>query len=143
MCLIVDVNMLSEMLLMNNDEDLTSIRTKILSGIVKINYGGSKLLEEYSKNYTAYKIVLQLDRAGFAILHDQNSIDEEEDRLKNEKLCISDDEHIIALAVIAKVRILCSKDIDLHSDFTNTKLLSRPKGKVYQNKSHDHLLINC
>lgn len=49
----------------------------------------------------------------------------------------SDDPHIIALAKVAKVRLLVSGDQDLHKDFK--KIV---KGSVYQNKSHKKLLKN-
>ena len=50
----------------------------------------------------------------------------------------SNDSHIIALALVAKVRLLVTGDKDLHEDFKNII----PKGKIYQNKKHKHLLTN-
>jgi hypothetical protein len=54
--------------------------------------------------------------------------------------CKSNDSHIVALARISKCRLLFSQDKPLHSDFTNLKLVPSPKGKVYQNRKHEHLL---
>lgn len=48
----------------------------------------------------------------------------------------SDDPHIIALALIAGVKVLVSKDNKLIADFKGH--VSR--GKVYKTKSHRHLL---
>lgn len=47
----------------------------------------------------------------------------------------SNDPHIVALAIAGNVSVLVSRDKDLHDDF---KTLTG--GKVYQNKSHRHLL---
>ena len=55
-------------------------------------------------------------------------------------LCASDDEHIIALARVSGARLLCSEDQNLHADFRNRDLIRDPRGAVYQNASHVHLL---
>ena len=49
----------------------------------------------------------------------------------------SDDPHIIALAIIANVKVLVSNDRTLHEDFKNRNLVG---GRVYQTKSHSRLL---
>ena len=55
-------------------------------------------------------------------------------------LCVSDDEHVIALARASGARLLCSEDQLLHADFRNRDLISGPRGAVYQNATHAHLL---
>ncbi len=47
----------------------------------------------------------------------------------------SDDAHIIALAMIARVEVLVSADKALHADFR-----AMVGGEVYMTKSHSHLL---
>jgi len=54
-------------------------------------------------------------------------------------LCESDDPHVIALAQISGARILCSRDKNLHKDFTNSELVNDPRGRIYQNSSHAQL----
>ena len=63
----------------------------------------------------------------------QEKADELEDRIE------SDDPHIIALAIIADVKVLVSNDRRLHEDFKNRNLVG---GKVYQTRSHSRLLRN-
>ncbi len=65
-------------------------------------------------------------------------IDERQEELVGK--CRSDDEHIIALDEISGTRLLCSHDRKLSQGFTDLKLLSNPKGKVYKNRNHKHLL---
>lgn len=47
----------------------------------------------------------------------------------------SDDPHIIALALVAGVKVLISHDTSLHKDFSK-----KVRGKIYQNAKHKHLL---
>jgi hypothetical protein len=42
----------------------------------------------------------------------------------------SNDCHVIALATIANVRILCTDDVSLMSDFKDKRLLDRPCGEI-------------
>ena len=59
-------------------------------------------------------------------------------QLKKQGRCESDDEHIIALTKVSGVRLLYSNDIELHEDFSNPRLISRPRGKIYTtNKGND------
>ena len=51
----------------------------------------------------------------------------------------SDDEHILALALVSGARLLFSGDKDLHDDFKNPNIIS-PRGNVYQKPKHAGLL---
>ena len=54
--------------------------------------------------------------------------------LEEAGVCTSDDEHVIALAIVSGARLLCSEDQQLHADFKS--LLSGPKGSIYQHAGH-------
>lgn len=56
--------------------------------------------------------------------------------LREIDLCVSDDEHIIALAQISGARLLYSNDGDLHKDFRNKNLIDNPRGKVYSTREN-------
>ncbi len=62
-------------------------------------------------------------------------VQEKENELRGK--IVSDDPHIIALAIVADVTVLVSSDQALHRDFKNRNLVG---GKVYQNKKHARLL---
>src|SRR5216683_7037605 len=53
--------------------------------------------------------------------------------------CVSDDQHIIGFAQLSGVRLPCSIDGALQTDFTNHLLLS-PRGRVYKRAEHANLI---
>ncbi len=72
-------------------------------------------------------------------------VDAKEKELKKARLCKSNDGHIIALAIVSGARTLCSNNKrkkHLFADFTNKALIDDPRGGVYQNPSHRHLLAH-
>lgn len=76
------------------------------------------------------------------------SIEDRTCQLRRQKVCESDDPHIIALAQITRARLLYSNDLRLHRDFKNKHLIDDPRGKVYSTyrngrlkKSHEKLLL--
>lgn len=76
-------------------------------------------------------------RAGKLKRANRQKVEDEIDKLMSRRILESNDEHIIALAIVAKVKVLISHDRKLHTDFKNTKLVG---GSVYQEPSHKHLL---
>ena len=78
----------------------------------------------------------ELRKAGKIKLVSSQVTQQKEDELKGK--ITSNDEHIIALAIIADVKILISGgDAKLIKDFKNRALVS---GKVYLKKQHSRLL---
>lgn len=101
---------------------------------------GGRLTRELSGVEYVRRYLAALNRAGRASVIPDDRVTPEEDRVVAMGICKSGDAHIIALARISGARTLCSHDKDLHHDFTNSRLISRPRGSVYQNRSHTHLL---
>ena len=64
-------------------------------------------------------------------------VEKKADELEQIGALSSQDFHIIALAIIAEVKVLVSNDRRLHEDFKNRNLVG---GSVYQTKSHSRLL---
>ncbi len=48
-----------------------------------------------------------------------------------EPLCESDDPHVIAVAQLSGARLLFTNDRDLVKDFGDSRLIARPRGRVY------------
>jgi predicted nucleic acid-binding protein len=143
MCLIVDANVVNRVFLIADDPDFKDLYASLFATrkpVAKIIYGG-KLIEEYSRSHhEVIRILLQLDQAGRATKVDDSLIDGEHEIIIKMKVCKSNDTHIIALARAGKVRLLCSHDKPLATDFKNKALLNKPRGKVYKSSKHNNLL---
>ena len=92
---------------------------------------GGKLLRELcrAESFRSWLVQAQLSQQVIRIADaDVNSRTEE---IKDQSICRSDDEHVIALALESGCRVLCSADEALKQDFTDTHIVPRPKGKLY------------
>jgi hypothetical protein len=136
MCLIVDANLLSLVFCENPNDDFRPIREWVDSE-GKLAVGGH-LLVEYGKITNLLSYILSLSKAGKARIIPSNVVNNEEKLVTNQ--CKSDDPHVIALARVSGARILCSHDKTLHTDFRNSDLIDDPRGHIYQNATHTHLL---
>ena len=129
MCLILDANKYGDFL--NPDKaDMQPVRDWFSRG-GKMAYSPthkfeSELTKKMRSRIARYKM------SGKVKLVDKRTVQDMQNNLPNLK---SDDPHIIALAIVAKVKLLVSGDKDLHDDFK--KFI---KGKVYQNQDHEKLL---
>lgn len=146
MCLIVDINIAHKVFFLTKDGMFLDLYNEIFSkskSKIKLTYGG-KLLNEYQKDHKIMRILAILDRAGRAKSVSNHDVDNEERIVRKLKTCISNDEHIIALARASGARLLCTADNKLKTDFKNKKLIDRPQGRLYCSRSHTKLVNdNC
>ena len=98
---------------------------------------GGKLRTEVTTGVKRKLQIQQLQLSGTVVPIPDAPVNAAETALKADGSCVSDDQHIIALAQVSGARLLYSKDRALHSDFTNPKILSR--GKVYSTMSSTEL----
>ena len=54
--------------------------------------------------------------------------------LRRSNICTSNDEHVIALALVSGARLLYTNDQALIDDFGNREIVAGPRGKVYTTK---------
>ena len=139
MCLIVDANVAGVTLCDNPAPDFAPILAALRDGTATLVHGG-QLTQEYARIGHVLRLVLALDRAGRARQLSPEEVSAEVRRLSQTGRCCSNDLHIIAIARLARVRLLCSHDKLLHEDFRNKELLDSPRGNIYQDPSHAHLL---
>lgn len=140
MCLIVDTNVAHLVLTRDDDPDFGPVHSALFDNRAprqKITYGG-KLAEEYARDKGILSAVRVLTRRGRAHREDPAEVDAETERVKPD--CKSDDPHIISLACVSGVRLLCTRDRDLITDFITKALVDNPRGKVYTQKRNQHLL---
>ena len=145
MCAIIDSNVRDRFFRQPVDSDLQPLWQWIDDGKGVLGVGGRLLTELLGSRHAADSIQTW-ERAGRAVIFDRDAVDDETRRLRDNGACVSDDEHVIALARVSGARRLCSSDQLLHQDFRNPDLVSNPRGHVYQNPSHVHLLShdgNC
>jgi hypothetical protein len=143
MCIIIDANCAADFA--NAAPEAAPIAKWLLSSSSKIAIGGTKLKAEYSKVKRLTKVSLTLQSRGQIYIRDADVVDQKEQHIKAVIHHASDDEHILALAMISGARLVYSHDKALHQDFCDPHILS-PRGRVYQNADHVHLLnrpIQC
>jgi len=138
MCLIIDANFVHHVH-PTPDANGTPIRQALLTGRARLVYGG-KLAQEYRDGSREFRRwLVRLDQAGRARKVPDVDVNDVTEELVRDGAYVSDDPHIIALARVSGVRLLCSSDGALQTDFTNHLLLS-PRGRVYQRAEHAHLI---
>ena len=136
MCLIVDNNLASDFFC-GSVADLAPLKNAVLDSTCCLYYGGH-LSREYFRSEKVKRMIRQLDQAGRAKAIPDAAVDARTEAVASQ--CVSDDPHIIALALESGARLLCSRDQALHTDFTNPQLINTPRGHVYQNAAHEHLI---
>lgn len=133
MCVILDVNVAREVLRTPLTEPSHPLRQWLEGGSGKLVLGG-ELLEELRVNSEVKEKLFGLYRAGIAVVlapDSSQTLRKKTKELRHSDVCISNDEHIIALAQLTGARLLCTDDKDLISDFKNSKVISKPQGKIF------------
>ena len=135
MCIILDADFFHKVKNLV-DQDMRPVRNWLDNKNGKIVYSTT---DKFKREWEKPGMEEQLRtwrQAGKLKLVSRQWVQEKENEL-NGKIA-SNDEHVIALAIIANVKVLVSGgDKKLHKDFKNPELVG---GKVYRQKSHSHLL---
>ncbi len=141
MCVIIDVNLAFRIFTSVPEADFRPVfdwlHAPDKNGCVVF---GGKLLKELSSREASRRYLLVLLRAGRAYRIPDAMVQSEEQQVTDSGHCRSNDPHVVALARVSGARTLCSHDRALHQDFRNAKLIAKPRGRVYQNATHTHLL---
>ena len=95
---------------------------------------GGKLYEELSKtkfkrNFEEWALQARLARKMKVV--DTGSVSAHERQIRRDGYCVSDDEHVLALAQASGARLLYSNDTNLHRDFKDSRIIKNPRGKIY------------
>lgn len=136
MCAILDANSFSNFRDQNN-EDLKPVRNWVDKKNGKIIYTDTEKFESEWLKGGMKELMRTLYQADKLKYVPAQEVEKKVDELRNEKKIKSNDPHIIALAIVAGVKVLVSSDQTLHQDFKNRNLVG---GKVYQNRNHARLL---
>ena len=136
MCVILDTNTFGKFK-NPTDEDMKPVWQWLDNKNGKIIYSNTKKFEDEWERGGMSHLRDQMMRAGQLKLVSEG-VQEKTDELEGE--IVSNDAHIIALALIAGVNVLVSYregDRNLFADFKNRELVG---GRVYTRKSHEHML---
>ncbi len=93
---------------------------------------GGKLLKELAKTPLS-ALLVEWGRLGCLIRVGNKEIESEELSI-NSKSPVSNDVHVLALAILSKSRLLYTEDENLIKDFKNDKIIF-PSGKVLKRKT--------
>ena len=127
MCIVLDASKFGKFQ-KRVDENMKPVRDWVLYGNGKIAYSPTKELKrEWDKG--APRLWKRLQRSAKLKLVSKKRVQITQDELEGKIL--SNDAHIIALAIVAEVKLLVSHDNDLCCDFSNPDLVG---GEVYQTK---------
>jgi hypothetical protein len=142
MCLIIDNNIVHRVLVTENDEAYGDLHRKLFhptKRTCRIVFGG-ELAREYARSSRLVTVLVGLVRAGRARRISDGAVDALTDTLTREGRLKSDDPHVVALALLANVRLLCSEDNNLCADFRSAQIVTKPRGNIYRDPSHSELL---
>lgn len=139
MCLIIDANLAARVFAAPCEDDFLPIWEWIEEGDGKVVFGGRNG-EELRRLNRVRRRLLDLWRAGRAMEVPSREVSAEEHRVVALGGCRSNDPHIIALARVSWARVLCTLDRELQADFKNPRLVPRPRGHIYNRRSHSALL---
>ena len=70
---------------------------------------------------------------------DDDRVDAETEAIRARQICRSDDEHVLALAQVSGARLLFTNDRALQDDFTNRRVLTNPRGRIYTTVVHSDI----
>ena len=137
MCIIVDTNTFHKFK-KPDDEDMEPVWTWLEKRDGKIAYSDIEKLEEEWNRGGMQNLRNRLRQRGKLKIVSPQDVEEKASELTG--MISSDDEHIIALALVVGVKVLISYregDRNLFADFKNRQLVG---GRVYTRKSHEHML---
>ena len=140
--IIVDVNAFHKFKDINH-EDSKPIHQCIENGKLRLVYGNDeKSLEEINDDQDMKKIIRRIGKKGtFQVDSKKKKEEIEQNPYIGKEQIKSNDFHILAVALTDKnTRLLFTGDKKLQKDFKNKKIINNPKGKIYQDKQHSHLL---
>ena len=111
---------------------------------------GGRLLSELKQNSVIKNWIASALASGIAKRVPDGLVNDLTENLQNNNVCKSDDEHVIALAIISGARLLYTFDTDLMEDFKNRQVLGGAvRGRIYTStlkrpnlgRQHKQLLV--
>jgi hypothetical protein len=143
MCLVIDPCSIPSVFnpQAQNHSDFRAILRWVTKSSGRVVYGGSKYKRELSKMTRYLGIINELARAGRVVELDGGDVDRVAASLKKK---INDrrfnDEHLVAILIVSKCRVICSDDKQAYPYLKRSDLYSgthRPK--IYRSGAHSSM----
>ncbi len=141
MCLIIDANVAAIVFQVPCQDEYRPVWNWIERRGGILVFGGRNEAE-LTRVAAVRQRLYTLWQAGRAMQVPDQTVAAEERSVTSLGVCRSDDPHVIALARASGARVLCTEDGNLEKDFKNPQLVPRPRGAIYKNDSHAHLLCH-
>lgn len=145
MCVLVDINCLPQFFDINHGDhaDFAPLNKWVFGKDGFLVYGGKKYKSELKRCRRYLKIILELQRSGRVCELPENLVDCEERRItKIHSSASANDQHLVAIAIVAKLRVVCTLDGGakqlLRMRVLYPKSVRRPS--IYCRKRHSNLL---
>ncbi len=134
MCAIIDANVVAEVFGSSRPPAGAKFFDWLHDGKTILVVGGRLLreLSDASNNFSRWAQVVQHSKH-MRIVNDAK-VNDKTKQLLADRICKSDDEHIIALAQLGGARLLYSNDGNLQQDFRDKRLVDNPRGQVYSTR---------
>ena len=97
---------------------------------------GGRLLAELKGNRGFREWFQQNELSGRLLQVKDEEVARQESNVKRTGLCMSDDEHVVALAIASGARLLYTNDNLLMDDFRNQQIVSGTRGRIYTTREH-------
>lgn len=131
MCAIVDANVTFEVFGRKRTEAGGKFRDWLDDGRGTLVAGGRNL-DELARNGNFRRWFLEARRlTGRVRQVGRKQIEARQDELRRSGPFRSDDQHVLALALVSGARLLYSNDRRLNDDFSDSGIIRRPRGRVY------------
>ena len=134
MCAIIDANIVAEAFGAKTTDAGKAFRQRVDEGWLQLVVGG-KVLDELDANGAFRDWRATAVRYGKVRVANEDAVRARTQELVDSGVCVSDDEHVVALAQVSGARLVYSNDRLLHRDFKSKTLIDEPRGKVYTTRS--------
>ena len=138
MCAILDANVAGEVFGTERPAAGAAFFKWIDSGRGRLIVGG-RLLGELDRNGAFRVWRQQAALAGRVKRLPDDAVDDRMQKLQDASACRSNDEHVVALALVGGARLLYSNDRDLQLDFKDKNVIDAPRGRVYSTRGGGEL----
>ena len=133
MCAIVDVSAAFEVFGSRQTDAGRKFRDWLDNGSGQLVVGG-KVLKELKQNGNFRRWFQEARRSSGRVRQFRAATVREQEERLDRGLMRSNDQHVVALALVSGARLLYTNDQDLIDDFKNPKIVARPHGKIYTTK---------